>query len=340
MMSRKALKGRKMSINSISTKTKYNVQHRSDLLMDEHVRNVRQSQFELQSALQELEGARTEEEVTNLRSEIVELKSQSQRQVLALQVMDKINIELAYARADLNDALHKGLGDINAARKRVIWLEDKMGELCGKKRLKTRRPSNRFVTDPTYGWDTDSEGEQRRLRPLDSAERMYDNEARHQSLTQILGSEIGFTSDSENMIGRQVGFQDLSSQSYDSQSQQKIGQGESQEDICYSSREMLPLPVKAQDHRKALHDSITSLTSGGPGDIVEETASEKFSTVRETSAIGGHASDGLATPEVGGASTPLSDRPRERSGTFASELDQEQDRHSFMDDAKQDHEEN
>ena len=52
------------------------------------------------------------------------------------QVMSKLNTELAYARADLNDALYKGVGDINAARKRVIWLEDKMGELCGKKRLK------------------------------------------------------------------------------------------------------------------------------------------------------------------------------------------------------------
>ena len=50
--------------------------------------------------------------------------------------MEKINTELAFARNDLNDALHKGIGDINAARKRVIWLEDKMGELCGKKRLK------------------------------------------------------------------------------------------------------------------------------------------------------------------------------------------------------------
>ena len=50
--------------------------------------------------------------------------------------MSKLNTELAYARADLNDALYKGVGDINAARKRVIWLEDKMGELCGKKRLK------------------------------------------------------------------------------------------------------------------------------------------------------------------------------------------------------------
>ncbi|GFO41817.1 hypothetical protein PoB_006832200 [Plakobranchus ocellatus] len=337
-MSRKTLQERKMSINSISTKTKYNVQHRSDLLMDEHVRNVRQSQYELQSALQELESAKTEEEFTSLRSGIVELKDKSQRLVLALQVMDKINTELTYARADLNDALHKGVGDINAARKRVIWLEDKMGELCGKKRLKTRRPSNRFVTDPTYGWDTDSEGEQRRLRPLDSTERMYESEARHQSLTQILGSEIGFTSDSDHMIGRQVGFQDISSQSFDSQSQQKAGQADSQEDICYSGREVLTLPSKAQDHRKALHDSITSLTSGGPGDIVEETGSEKFSTVQEVSAVG-RASEEMETPEVEGASTPLSDRLRERTGTEASAFDQGQERQDSVIEEKEENDE-
>ena len=58
--------------------------------------------------------------------------------IFSEQVMKKLNIELAYARSDLNDALYKGVGDINAARKRVIWLEDKMGELCGKKRLKVK----------------------------------------------------------------------------------------------------------------------------------------------------------------------------------------------------------
>lgn len=50
--------------------------------------------------------------------------------------MNKLNTELSYARSDLNDALYKGVGDINAARKRVIWLEDKMGKLCGKRKIK------------------------------------------------------------------------------------------------------------------------------------------------------------------------------------------------------------
>ncbi|XP_035827330.1 uncharacterized protein LOC101845258 [Aplysia californica] len=286
---------RKMSINNVSVKSKYNVQHRSDLLMDEHVRNVRQVQYELQSALQELEFAKGKDEVERIRSEVADLKAQSQKLVLALQVMEKINTELAFARCDLNDALHKGLGDINAARKRVIWLEDKMGELCGKKRLKTRRPSHRFVTDPTYGWDTDSEGEQtRRMRPLDSTERMYaSDQARHQSLTQLLGSEIGFTSDSENIMSRQVGFQDVSSQSYDSQEISgphsrtgHKGVTSSQEDVSLSGRDGL-VSTRIVDHRRSLHDSMASLTSGGHAEIAEESGSEKFSTVREVSVVGG-----------------------------------------------------
>lgn len=42
-----------------------------------------------------------------------------------------MNTELLYARADLEDALDYRDGDINAARKRVMWLEDKMSLLCG-----------------------------------------------------------------------------------------------------------------------------------------------------------------------------------------------------------------
>lgn len=49
--------------------------------------------------------------------------------------MEKINTELMYAREDLNKALHSGVGNIIEARKRVIWLEDKMGEICETKKL-------------------------------------------------------------------------------------------------------------------------------------------------------------------------------------------------------------
>lgn len=55
---------------------------------------------------------------------------------LKYQVMNKLNIELAYARADLSEALYQHRGDINTARKRVIWLEDRMGKLYGKTHYK------------------------------------------------------------------------------------------------------------------------------------------------------------------------------------------------------------
>lgn len=51
------------------------------------------------------------------------------------QVMVKIKSELTHARADLNTALNTGTGDINEARKRVIWLEDKMKELSSRVNL-------------------------------------------------------------------------------------------------------------------------------------------------------------------------------------------------------------
>lgn len=47
-----------------------------------------------------------------------------------------MNLELQFARAELDEALEKQEGDINEARKRVMWLEDRMGKLCGKARLR------------------------------------------------------------------------------------------------------------------------------------------------------------------------------------------------------------
>lgn len=55
---------------------------------------------------------------------------------IILQVLTKVNTELQFARAELDEALDKQEGDINEARKRVMWLEDRMGILCGKARLR------------------------------------------------------------------------------------------------------------------------------------------------------------------------------------------------------------
>lgn len=51
-------------------------------------------------------------------------------------MLTKVNLELQFARAELDEALDKQEGDINEARKRVMWLEDRMGKLCGKARLR------------------------------------------------------------------------------------------------------------------------------------------------------------------------------------------------------------
>ena len=47
-----------------------------------------------------------------------------------------MNTELTFARAELDTALDKQEGDIIEARKRVMWLEDRMGVMCGKARLR------------------------------------------------------------------------------------------------------------------------------------------------------------------------------------------------------------
>ena len=58
--------------------------------------------------------------------------------------MYKINHELQYARKDLEEALKHTGGDILAARKRVMWLEDRMGTLCGKVRLRVSSAQGNF----------------------------------------------------------------------------------------------------------------------------------------------------------------------------------------------------
>ena len=54
----------------------------------------------------------------------------------SVKVLHKVNTELMFARTELDAALEKQTGDINEARKRVMWLEDRMGLLCGKVRMR------------------------------------------------------------------------------------------------------------------------------------------------------------------------------------------------------------
>ena len=49
--------------------------------------------------------------------------------------MNKLNVELVYARDELQRALKTG-GEVNRARKRVAWLEDRMESLLGRRRMR------------------------------------------------------------------------------------------------------------------------------------------------------------------------------------------------------------
>ncbi|ESO98616.1 hypothetical protein LOTGIDRAFT_174088 [Lottia gigantea] len=120
-------------------KVKCQIQHRSDILMKEQVKNIEHCQDFLKMAVKGLKHIKSED-VQEKKNRIEEIEKNLEKQILILQVMEKINVELVYARADLDTALYENHGDINAARKRVIWLEDKMGELCGRKRITSKTP--------------------------------------------------------------------------------------------------------------------------------------------------------------------------------------------------------
>ncbi|XP_070186621.1 uncharacterized protein [Littorina saxatilis] len=306
--------------SAVALKSKYTVQHRSDLLMKEHIQNVRASQEALKVAINSLDNAKTKAEMEQWTITASELKNKTEQLVLVLQVMRKLNTELAYARSDLNEALYKGIGDINAARKRVIWLEDKMGELCGRKRLKSR-PINRLHRDYDSGSDSD-EG-----RPLDSAERIAHGDRdreRTRSLAQILGSDFGLTStdtemklsggrlpDSSDSHGiRGVDFSDDYGKLTDAsvkpldvshQPRRSIHHG------FHSSLEISPRLEGAEGKEKVhrhLYASMTTLTSGQE-DIAEESSGD-FSPLKEvsvpdtseaTGSVGGEDGDIEASPE-------------------------------------------
>ncbi|KAL8600891.1 hypothetical protein ACOMHN_045029 [Nucella lapillus] len=282
--------------SAMALKSKYTVQHRSDLLMKEHIQNVRSSQEALKLAIGGVENAKSRSEVDRWTQTVSEVKEKVDHGVLILQVMKKLNTELTYARSDLNEALYKGKGDINAARKRVIWLEDKMGELCGRKRLKSR-PVNRLNRDYDTGSGSDDD------RPLDSGERfaMGKRERTH-SLAQILGSDFGLTS-TDTETNRSGGLPHDSSDSHGNRvpdyssddgggkameggvEQLQLSHHPRRSQHCYRSpakisprqeeeREKLP------EHRH-LYASMTTLTSGHE-DIVEESSGE-FSPLKEVS---------------------------------------------------------
>ncbi|KAH9513080.1 hypothetical protein Btru_035790 [Bulinus truncatus] len=104
--------------------------------MDEQLQLVHRVQRKLHSTIYQLDIEKDPLQIQQLRLIVTEHQTQSQKLLLGLKVMNKIHTELIYARAELKEAIHHGHDKVNLSRKRVIWLEDKMAELCGKEKIK------------------------------------------------------------------------------------------------------------------------------------------------------------------------------------------------------------
>ncbi|KAL5017774.1 hypothetical protein ScPMuIL_003496 [Solemya velum] len=126
-------------------KSKQPIHHKSEAFMKKQIDNVKESQEELNSNILELEAAKSQESILQCRARVEESKMKSERDILILKILNKVNTELLYARADLEDALDYRDGDINAARKRVMWLEDRMSVLSGQSKLESLADSQKLL---------------------------------------------------------------------------------------------------------------------------------------------------------------------------------------------------
>ncbi|XP_071948703.1 uncharacterized protein [Antedon mediterranea] len=111
------------------------VANRSDILLDDQMFIVKDLQDALENAMHHYDRAKTENDKILYQIQVDELKAKCDEMVLLLKVVDKINRELMYARVELTKAAKIGK-NVQAARKRVVWLEDRKEKLL----LKYRRP--------------------------------------------------------------------------------------------------------------------------------------------------------------------------------------------------------
>ncbi|PIK61732.1 hypothetical protein BSL78_01362 [Apostichopus japonicus] len=109
------------------------VAHRSEVLMDDQIEMVQHLQNQLQQAMEQFLHARSKADISFWGKQVDDLKAESEELVLILKVVGKLNSELVHAKLMLKEALKVG-GDIPAARKKVIWLEDRMNQLLGRYR--------------------------------------------------------------------------------------------------------------------------------------------------------------------------------------------------------------
>ncbi|ELU17383.1 hypothetical protein CAPTEDRAFT_208975, partial [Capitella teleta] len=104
-----------------NTSRKVVVQHRSDMLLEEQIRNVKNVQESLEQALVEVEAARSQQDVAFHQNTAKELEQRLKGMMLVVKIVHKVNNELVYARLDLQKALKEGShANISKARKRIV----------------------------------------------------------------------------------------------------------------------------------------------------------------------------------------------------------------------------
>ncbi|XP_064635806.1 uncharacterized protein LOC135492977 isoform X2 [Lineus longissimus] len=124
------------SVHSGKTlRTKVVVQHRSDHMMQEQLNGVKNCQEALTKALHELEICKNEQNREFHVQQVKELKQKLDDLMLVLKIADKLNRELHYARNELQMALKYQDDNVYNARKRVVWLEDRMAKVTTHKVL-------------------------------------------------------------------------------------------------------------------------------------------------------------------------------------------------------------
>ncbi|KAJ8319004.1 hypothetical protein KUTeg_004095 [Tegillarca granosa] len=249
--------------SGVSSQPKYSVQHRSDILLTEQTENVKNAQNAFTKILADLENAKTEQEIDRLRAEAETTKEKADQALMILYILNKIDGELVYARADLQEALDTDSDNINAARKRVMWLEDRMGTLCGKIRLRgqaTQRPhrTRASTTDrnPTITFrstitdDDMSDDDTRHRLPLHRARPGSD-------ALSLSGSE-----DYRDMQQHRRGMMDTPSSAgspYYPQQQRELADSESESENMSPTHVVQKQQIATSDEGSEADDQVTEL---------------------------------------------------------------------------------
>ncbi|XP_041473907.1 uncharacterized protein LOC121422785 isoform X1 [Lytechinus variegatus] len=127
------------------------VAHRSDILLDDQISLVKETQDALEKAMLMMSSSKDAREQKGWLNEVDRLKLQCDEMLLILKVVRKLSAELLYAKVEVEQAA-QSQGNVGAARKRVVWLEDRMEHLLSRYRNDFRLNSPlpiqpRFITE-------------------------------------------------------------------------------------------------------------------------------------------------------------------------------------------------